>query len=97
MSTHETLMTSALPGCIKQVIVNETDQKVGLYNTGQMGFLQGLLAAALKDAAGPWVTVCERHYQMASHATEHEADGRLLMPSTWCKSCALAAPTTWKK
>lgn len=97
MSQHETLMATALPGCVKRVIINETDQKVGLYNTAQLGGFQGLLALALKEAAGPWVTVCEQHYQMASHATEYEAEGRLLMPKSWCKSCALAAQTTWNK
>lgn len=96
MSEHETLMATALPGCVKRIIINETDQKVGLYNTGQLGFLQGLLSSVLKDAAGPWVTVCEQHYQLASHATESEALGKLLVPKLWCKSCALAAQTSWK-
>ena len=96
MSEHETLMAPALPGCVTRIIINETDQKVGLYNAGQLGFLQGLLAAALKDAAGPWVTVCEQHYQLASHATESEALGKLLVPKLWCKSCAAAA-SAWKK
>lgn len=88
MTTHETLMDTALPGCVKRVIIQETDQRVGLYNSAQLGFLQGLLAAALKDAPGPWITVCERHYQLASHTSEASAEGKLLMPQTWCKSCA---------
>ena len=96
MAPYEHHTTNRLLGCVKRVIINETDQKVSLYNTAQLDFLHGLMAAALKDAPGPWVTVCEQHYQIASHATEHEAEGRLLMPSTWCKSCALAAQTTWK-
>lgn len=101
MSEHETLMATALPGCVKRIIINETDQKVGLYNTQQLGFLQGLLSSVLKDAAGPWVTVCEQHYQLASHATESEALGKLLVPSLWCKSCAsasaaLTAASAWK-
>lgn len=88
MTAHETLMDTALPGCVKRVILNETDQRVGLYHTERLGFLQGLLASALKDAPGPWVTVCERHYQMAGHPSQEVAEGKLLLPSSWCKSCA---------
>jgi cell wall assembly regulator SMI1 len=88
MTSHETLMDTALPGCIKRVVITETGQRVSLFHADGLDVLQGLLSLVLKDAPGPWVTVCETHYQLAGHESQAVAEGKLLMPSAWCPSCA---------
>ena len=69
---------SALAGCVDQRVSRQTGLKVGLYHAEQAG---------LDAGPGPWVTVCEEHGCIVSHATLQLARAHAADPLGWCEAC----------
>lgn len=68
---------NGLSGCVAQHKSRESGKMVGLYHAEQ--------AEVAADEA--WITVCEAHGCMVSHATLALAFRDLPTPSSWCGVC----------
>lgn len=70
---------AGLAGCVTQRKARATGTVVGVYHGGQSGME--------RDDDFPWITVCEEHNTLCTHATLALALSHASDPAGWCGEC----------